>query len=190
MDTSTKNLIKYLILPLALLLIAISFGLYQTRPDWKLHVNSYESGEIFVQTYQGNKILINGGPGDKILSELGRILPFYDHQIDLFILTQADDFHATGLVYVLKRYEVQQVLLPAGEMNSSAMKELLDLINQKQMVIAYLNTNQRIMLDSGTLLDLQARQISFGQTQIKLSGYQTGEIISDGNEVYKKIEQK
>lgn len=185
MAAETKNLLKYLILPLCLLLAAVSIAVIQSRPDFKLHVNFYDSGQVFIRTYQGNKVLVDGGPDDKILSELGKILPFYDHQIDLLILTKADDFHATGLVYVLKRSGVKQVLLPDGEMDFSAAEEFLDLIEEKHIAKNYLSANQQIYLDSGTLLDLAAKQVNFGKTQIKLSGYQLGEVVSDGANLYK-----
>ncbi len=185
MATQTQKLLIYLILPLGLLLAAVVVASYQTRPDNKLHVQRYDFGSTLIQTYQGNQVLIDGGPDDRILAALGKSLPFYDHQIDLLILTKADEFHATGLVYILKRYEVRQILLPEGNFSSAAAGELLSLIDQKKINKTYLASNPKIMLDSGTLLDLPGRQIRFGQTQIQL-GSESGEVVSDGSNLDKK----
>lgn len=58
----------------------------------------------------GKQVLIDGGPDGKILQELGRVMPFYDHSIDLVILTHPHADHVTGLVEVLKKYKIGQII--------------------------------------------------------------------------------
>ena len=56
-------------------------------------------------------ILVDGGPDPHVLGDaLGRRLPFWDRQIDLAILTHGDADHLAGLLEVVRRGQVDQVL--------------------------------------------------------------------------------
>jgi competence protein ComEC len=51
--------------------------------------------------------------GVAITAALGRHLPFWDRHLHLVVLTHPDQDHLAGLVTVLERYDVDQVLAPA-----------------------------------------------------------------------------
>ncbi len=194
MDSQTKRLLIYLILPLALLTAEVTVANYEARPDWRLHVNFLPSTATLIRTYQGNKVLIDGGYTDQILSQVGELLPFYDRRIDLVILTTLDNAHATGLVDILKRYQVRQLMLPSGDSKSSAVSELLDLVAQKHVEKTFLNPGQRVWLDSSTVFDISSvspefrAQLSFGHTHISIpdAQNQTGAVVSDGQKLDKQ----
>jgi len=81
--------------------------------DNRLKVIFFDVGQgdsAFIQTPLGNQILIDGGPDDKILEKLAKEIPFWDRDIDLVILSHPEKDHLTGLLYVLKRYEVDNIL--------------------------------------------------------------------------------
>jgi competence protein ComEC len=98
---------------LAFLAIVAWLALRQL-PDDRLHVYFLDVGQgdaILVQTPDGRKILVDGGPNPTaLLSELGAVLPFWDHSLDLVVLTHPDGDHLTGLLAVLDRYQVGRVL--------------------------------------------------------------------------------
>jgi competence protein ComEC len=83
-------------------------------PDGKLHVYFLDVGQgdaILVQAPDGRQILVDGGPSPTALfSELGDVLPFWDRNLDLVVLTHPDGDHITGLIPLLDRYRVGQVL--------------------------------------------------------------------------------
>jgi len=83
-------------------------------PDGRLHVTFLDVGQgdaIFIQTPAGHRVLIDGGPSPALaLQALGRRLPFYDRRIDLVLLTHPHDDHLRGLLAVVERYGVRQVL--------------------------------------------------------------------------------
>ncbi len=62
-----------------------------------------------IKTPQGHRILIDGGPGEVVLETLGREMLFYD-SIDLIVLTHPHYDHISGLVEVLRRYNVEEIL--------------------------------------------------------------------------------
>jgi competence protein ComEC len=83
-------------------------------PDGRLHVYFLDVGQgdaIFVVAPDGRQILIDGGPSPTaLLSELGDLMPFWDRALDLVVLTHPDGDHITGLIALLERYRVAQVL--------------------------------------------------------------------------------
>lgn len=101
---------------LAVLLVSVALSFVAVRAlagDSLLHVWFLDVGQgdaIFIQAPNGNQILVDGGPDNKVLQELGRLMPFYDHSIDMVVLTHPHADHLRGLIEVLKNYEVGKVL--------------------------------------------------------------------------------
>lgn len=103
--------IKYFLSSLTLVFIALIWGLV-SFPDSKLHVIFCDVGQgdatliILGQT----QILIDGGPNDKVLACLANHLPYWDRTIEMIVLTHPESDHITGLVSVIQRYGVRQIL--------------------------------------------------------------------------------
>ena len=192
METQTKNLLIYLILPLFLLTTVILIADYQIKPDFRLRAHFFDNFTL-VRTYTGQKVIIDGGPDDKILSQVGSDLPFFDHTIDLLILTKVDSAHVTGLVDILKRYKVKMVLIPPSDANLAAYWEFLDLVEQNHVKKVFLNAGQRLWLDNATVFDVLAvdpfsAKLTFGKTQFLFPDTQDHnvELVSDGSQLVKK----
>jgi competence protein ComEC len=104
-----KGLVAALVLVLVLIWAAVL-----SLPDGRLHVTFLDVGQgdaIFIQTPAGRRVLIDGGPSPALaLQALGRRLPFYDRRIDLVLLTHPHDDHLRGMLAVVERYGVRQVL--------------------------------------------------------------------------------
>ncbi len=103
---------KWVMPPLLAMAMLVSFGA-ATIPDDDLHVSFLDVGEgdaILIQ--QGNQqVLVDGGPSPQAIGlALGEEMPFWDRTIDLVVLTHPHADHITGLVEVLNRYKVRQVL--------------------------------------------------------------------------------
>lgn len=85
-------------------------------PGDRLTVTFLDVGQgdaILIRSPAGHRILVDGGPSGEAISEaLGRHLPFWDRHLDLVVLTHLHQDHVTGLVTVLERYDVDQVLAP------------------------------------------------------------------------------
>src|SRR3954469_13595682 len=83
------------------------------QPDGRLHLYVLDVGQgdaLLLITPQGHSILVDGGPDPvRLAGQLGRHLPFWQHTIDLLVLTHPHEDHLAGLVDVLGRYTVGQV---------------------------------------------------------------------------------
>lgn len=157
MESKTKSLISFLILPLAIFVAVVFVAIDQIQPDYLLHVNFLDVGQgdsIFIQTYQGNQIVIDGGPSDKILSELGKQMPFWDRTIDMLILTHPDADHLSGFIDVLKRYKVEKVLLTKVAAPTATYQQFVKLLKEEDAEIIYAKIGLRVWLDSATVFDI------------------------------------
>jgi competence protein ComEC len=148
---------KWLVLPLLVAAILV-WSVALTMPDDKLHVSFLDVGQgdaILIQTPNGQDILIDGGPDpQKINLELSKKLPFWDRTIDLVVSTQPQADHITGLVEVLQRYKVKQVLEPGVSYNSSIYQEWCNLVEEKHIKRDKAQAGQEIDLGNGTKLEV------------------------------------
>jgi competence protein ComEC len=94
-------------------------------PGDRLSVTFLDVGQgdaILIRSPSGHNILVDGGPsGEGITAALGRHLAFWDRHLHLVVLTHPDLDHLAGLVTVLERYDVDQVLAPALTRDSPAI---------------------------------------------------------------------
>jgi competence protein ComEC len=122
-----------------------------TLPDGRLHVTMLDVGEgeaALIETPSGQYILVDGGPSPtQIVTHLGRHLPFWDRTIDLVVLTHPDNAHLNGLIPVLERYDVQQVLHSPQVCLAAACARWQELLREKGII-----TRQPL---SGTTIDAQ-----------------------------------
>ena len=121
-----------------------------TLPDKYLHVSFLDVGQgdaILIQTPSGQNILIDGGPSSQALFlELGKKLPFWERTIDLVISTQPQADHITGLIEILQRYKVKQVIESNTNYSSAIYQEWLDIINNNHIKHTTVEAGQIINL--------------------------------------------
>ena len=87
--------------------LAPKFSTVPALEIWMLNVGQGES--ILLREPQGHTILYDGGPTDAVLSEIGGLLPVWDHSIDLIILSHNHTDHLRGIISVLQRYNVKEI---------------------------------------------------------------------------------
>jgi len=155
-DFNPKTYIKWVLLSLAV--AAMLLWLFEvTAPDDKLHVSFLDVGQgdaILIQ--RGNQqVLIDGGPSPQAIGlELGEKMPFWDRTIEMVVLPHPSADHVTGLVEVLNRYNVEQVLYPDLAYVSGIYNEWLRLVRQKGNRCSFARAGQQIDLGGGVLLEV------------------------------------
>ena len=148
---------KWLLPPLLIVSILV-WSAVLTMPDDRLHVSFLDVGQgdaILVQTENHHNILIDGGPDPRRISlALGEKLPFWDRTIHLMVSTQPHADHIAGLVEVLHRYEVKQVLDPGVPYDSAPYREWLAVVEQQEIEHSIARAGQQIALGDETTLQV------------------------------------
>lgn len=103
----------HLVVLLCLVVFAYSTNSIASQKDGFLKVYFFDIGQgdaIFVEAPNGNQVLIDGGPDNAVLQKLGEVVPFYDKNIDLVVLSHPHLDHYGGLIEVLNRYDVSNTM--------------------------------------------------------------------------------
>jgi competence protein ComEC len=153
---------KWILPPLLVLAVLVSCAA-ATIPDDNLYVSFLDVGEgdaILVQ--KGNQqVLVDGGPSPQAISlELGRKMPFWDKTIDLLVLTHPHHDHLAGLVEVIRRYRVGNVLYPDLDYESPAYDEWLRLIEARGLKRTVAVAGQQIDLGDGAVINVLSPQVT------------------------------
>jgi len=109
--------VKRKILISAGLLLIVSVAWYLVlaqKPNQILETIFLDVGQgdsILIKTPQNQSILIDGGPNNKVLEKLGKYIFSLPKKIDVVILTHPHADHVTGLIEVLKRYNIGLIVI-------------------------------------------------------------------------------
>ena len=116
-----------------------------------LEVNFLNVGQgdaVFIESPKRQQILIDGGPDSAVLEKLAKKMPFWDRTIDLIILSHPEKDHLTGLLDVLKRYKVENILWTGVVRDTPEYKEWTELIKKEGAQIRIAKAGQKIELSS------------------------------------------
>ncbi len=129
---------------------AAFFGFsFLASSESKVKIDFFDVGQgssIFVSAPNGNQVLIDGGPSDAVLAKLGENMPLNDRKIELLILTHPDSDHLSGLIEVLKRYQIGQILETGILDNTAEYQSWNQLIKEKNVSLIYASQGQVIKM--------------------------------------------
>lgn len=111
--------IRYKVIALAFIFIIVFLFLFvSSRPDGRVHLVFCDVGQgdaIYIKTPTGDDVLVDGGPDSKVLNCLSDKMGFFDRTIEFLILTHPQADHMNGLIEVLRRYGVKEVMRAKAE---------------------------------------------------------------------------
>ena len=163
-----SNNLKYIFGLLAIIAIIVWTVVFQI-PDNNLHIYFLDVGQgdsIYVRTINNYDVLIDGGPDKKILSELGNIMPFWDRKIDLIVLTHPHADHLVGLIEILNRYQVGEIIFTDALCTSQEYIELLKNIKDNNISVHIIKSKESKIIDQGISLDFFWPQESYKDKNI------------------------
>jgi len=130
-----KKFVFYILAFLLLFNVLAWFAVCDLDKARFLEVTFFDVGQgdaAFIKTSQQHQVLIDGGPSSAVLEKLGREMPFWDRTIDLIILTHPEKDHMTGLIEVLKRYKVENILWTGVLRDTAEFKEWQKAIEEEK----------------------------------------------------------
>lgn len=68
---------------------------------------------VFIRTADDKDVLIDAGPDRSVLTRLAQVLPWYDRELDMIVLTHNHLDHYAGIIALLEKYKVGQVVVSA-----------------------------------------------------------------------------
>lgn len=111
---------------------------------------------IFIEAPNGNQVVIDGGPDGSLLTELGKVMPFYDRSIDMLMVTNPDKDHYAGFIDVLEQYRVLGVVTPSTHTDTSTYARFESSVEEQGIPALQAKQGMRLVLDAerGVYLDI------------------------------------
>lgn len=126
----------------------------ETPPSFIAFLDVGQGDASYVRTANGADVFMDGGPDRTILERAPEVMQPFDDTIELLILTHPDADHITGIVELVKRYEVKQIITTALSATKSAHVELLELIEQQQIDHQIVSAGDRVAFDETSYLEI------------------------------------
>lgn len=139
---------KYLLGLLTSTLLLLTIAVFQL-PDSNFHIIACDvgQGDAILVTYKNIQILTDGGPDNKVLDCLSRHIPFWDKQIELVVMTHPDSDHSKGLIDVIKRYNIHQIVFKPVDSGTQVYKALENEVGSKGVRVIDPDSSIRLRLD-------------------------------------------
>ena len=129
-----------------------------SRPDGRLHVAFIDVGQgdsVHITTPSGVNILVDGGPDPlEAVRAMGSRMSFMDRGIELVALTHPHGDHVTGLLEVLRRYDVGHILERRSNYGSSAYESWRQAVEEEDAQVIQAQPGQVIATDDGVFIEV------------------------------------
>lgn len=109
---------------------------------------------VLITTPEGAQVLIDGGPTSAVVRALARHMPRFDTRLDMVVATHPDSDHVAGLVDVLERYEVGEVVMTEKEGESGAARAFALAAESEEALITMARRGQVWQLGASTTLEI------------------------------------
>ncbi|MBI2484903.1 DNA internalization-related competence protein ComEC/Rec2 [Candidatus Uhrbacteria bacterium] len=152
--SGTTSRTTYPVFALAGLFLVLSLpSLWRAIPHHDLRVFSLSIGQgdaTLLEFPNGARWLVDAGPDNTVLWKVGQILPWFDRHIDTLVLTHADADHVTGAEELVRRYDIERILLPEIDRTSPTIRALKQDVPERLHVV----TAPETFTESSVVLDL------------------------------------
>lgn len=138
-------------------LTAVFWLRFQLRDLGRVTVRFFDVGQgdaMLVTTPAGRQMLVDGGPDNALVHKLGRTMPVWDRTIELVVLTHPHADHLVGLVELLRRYRVPQVLVSDFSVETPEYEALRAEMARQGVALAVAAGPARQVLEPGLELEV------------------------------------
>jgi beta-lactamase superfamily II metal-dependent hydrolase len=159
------------------LFFVLIFGLFPALTEkgnassqGKLNYYAFDIGqgdsELIITPHE-HQILVDGGPDNRVIEKLAQVMPKGDTSLDAIILSHPHADHLTGLVEVLKRYEVGAVYASGVLHTSDAYLAFLAELKKKNLKITDVSKAENLVFDDGVSINWLAPKTSYAGMKLK-----------------------
>ncbi|MFH1979111.1 MAG: MBL fold metallo-hydrolase [Patescibacteria group bacterium] len=152
-----KNNFKYIFVALLLVgAVLVWYAVFsEDREGLEVYFLDVGQGDaIFIQAENGNQVLLDGGKNKEVLRQLSKVMPFYDRSINVVIESHPDSDHISGLVDVLKRYNVGLMMESGVDTSSDVYQEIEKVVKEKNIQKVLARKGMIINLGGGAYLEI------------------------------------
>jgi competence protein ComEC len=153
-----RRITTYVIVAAGLSLLILVWATAWSFPDQKLHVWFVDVGDghaVLIETPRGAQILIDGGSSPtRLQSAIGDALPFWDHDLDLLIVTQPKTSAIDALPALFDHYTVKLVLTNGQTADSTSYRALVAAWEKQKVEVMPVTAGYRIQTNDGVLLEI------------------------------------
>lgn len=145
-----------------------------------------QGDSIFIETPDGIQMLIDGGSNNSVLRQLAKQMSIGDKNIDVVLATHPDKDHVGGLVDVLERYQVANIIKTNNQSDTVTFKALESAEEKEGANIYFATVGQQLALGASTSIlifspngdvsDLESNtssivaQLRYGDIEFMLTG--------------------
>ncbi len=120
------------------------------KPLFEVHFFSLNRGRsIFIRTPKNKTMLIGAGQNSEVIREITKVMPFYSRKIDYVFMPSATAEQIGGILEIIDRYEVGEIIKPKIMATSTVLTKLLDKISNKKIHVREVERGDS--LDIGSL---------------------------------------
>lgn len=118
-------------------------------------LNIGQGDAVYIEAPNGNQLLYDAGPPTAaVLSELAKLMPFYDRSIDVAVLSHPDMDHIGGFADVFDHYKVD-VMLESGASSTNGVFDVIEQqIRRKQVDRIAARRGMSIDMGDGVMADI------------------------------------
>ena len=124
----------FLVSLIAVMLLAFS-GLFSEQ-GVRVWIFDVGQGDAIFIDAPHQQMLIDGGPDALVLERLAAVMPWWDRSIDVVVNTHPHADHVVGLISVLERYQVQDMIDGGEGYNTPEFAEYLRLAGVSRRIIS------------------------------------------------------
>lgn len=140
--------------------ILLALGLvfiFQTKDIGKAKIVFCDIGQgdgMLIVSPEGKQIVFDGGPGTKIVDCLSKNMPFWDRTIEMVVLSHPQKDHMEGLVDVLEKYKVENVVTTGITNDTKIFETWKNDIENEGAKIYKPKAGDKILPDAGSNFEL------------------------------------
>lgn len=137
---------------------------------------------ILVHTPSRHTMLIDGGPDDRVLERLADELTYFGKHLDVLIATHGDADHITGLIPVLKKYDVGHVVMSPLSGHTGIFSELEKSIAEEQVAVSVAKKGDEIIFGDGVVAHILYPEANFHGNEKDTNDASVSLVLTYGDE--------